>query len=220
MASKTGTRRKPRRPAVPDYLPKALDALAYWVHYQNLRYSGRILTEGGIVDEMAALLQGFAHDQDVYLEVPFKKALTASTDSQKRFDIVVVRHTTGKPGQFNKNDVECIIEVKRGQTTQSNDHKAFEDDLKRLHDEVAKSAAHHRPQAYVVVVYQGSGAPERLLKRFASKASSPAKLNTDIWGTKSELKTADGVAYWVRRSACARRNSRHSATVVFLLQPV
>jgi len=123
----------------------SLQALAFWVGYQNQQYRHHSLPEGAIVAELTRLISGkTGPDFKIECEVLYSKLATENTWDKKALADIVISETDA-----NWRDTLALLEIKKAKRAAS----LVENDLIKI--------AHYKKispktRTYLVVVSQGN----------------------------------------------------------------
>jgi len=119
----------PLLPDTPSWLSSPLQALAFWVAYQNVAYRHHLLPEGAIVAEFTRLLDAELGGLRVVVREPMYRELASAAGTSWadacRCDIAVRSKTAGR----QQGPVLAAIEVKRAAASDD----VINDDLFALH---------------------------------------------------------------------------------------
>ena len=138
---------------VPDWLPEAIQSLAFWVAYQHQIYRHHRLPEGAIVAELTRLVDAEVGRDLIVLREPLYRTFPGADrdvwPDLSRADLAVRRKGDGKePGA-----VEAVIEVKRAASAA----REIDRDIAALHQLRASNPA---IRTFVLLVSQ-AGWPRR-----------------------------------------------------------
>jgi hypothetical protein len=214
----TSGRTASKAKALPPWLAKSAQSLAYWMAYRHSLLPRYALAEGAIVNEFAsAITSHMAGTFLVRMEVPYKQFLSdiSHKTPKERIDLAVFEQPTSlsasalwsAPAHFEGQTV--VIEVKRSTSGKVN----IRNDLHRLRRLLLNSPG-RSIRAFVVVTYEATkqkGKDNYFFKKntlqiFPSGSSAFWRKN----GAKNHI-PAELIA--LRSHVCVRRIFKASASV-------
>jgi hypothetical protein len=120
----------PPLPGPPAWLTAPMQALAFWVAYQNCIYRHHDLPEGAIVAEFTRLVDAEIGLERVVVREPMYRDLLAPVGASwhdgSRCDLAIRRKGTAR----SHGSVEAVVEVKRASVSD----EVIDDDLLALHE--------------------------------------------------------------------------------------